>query len=321
MNWVKKSIKIALLAFLCLCTAALFKLDPSMTKIDPAIIPEVSNPAAITRPQLVLVSYADGHEVFYQNQAALASSAADKGFDVIYNYRRSSLDPVFTAKNKHILELQRGAGYWVWKPYVILKAMEASPEGAIILYADSGVVFKKPLRKLLKHFADHEMLLVGYGTPIPLEIQLKKEAYAGFSFPITQDILDSQALWGFFLGLKNTQANRNFIKTWLKACENVDAVSDSPLDPAHQNPRFDAHLHDQALLSAVAAKFPGNKLIIRRNILRNDYGVYNFHRHPHVRFLSPFVASGGFPLWLNDFIWNTPIVRGLRVLLGWFNER
>jgi hypothetical protein len=320
MHWIQKSAKIISVAFLCLCTSVMLKLDPSMTKIDPTLIPEVANPSVSTRPPMVLVSYADGAEVFYQNQAALAASAADKGFDTIYNFRRNALDAKFSTKNKHILDLPRGAGYWVWKPYVILKAMEASPEGSLILYADSGVVFKKSLHKLVAHFKDYDRILVGYGTPIPLEMQLKKESYSAFSFPITQNILDAQALWGFFLGLRNTHANRQFVKMWLKACENVDAVSDSPLDPSHQNPRFDAHLHDQALLSVLAAHDPENTLIIRRNIFRNDYGVYNFHRHPHVRFLSPFMASAGFPLWMNDYIWNNPLIETFRRVLGWLSQ-
>ena len=319
MNWIQKTAKIIALGFVCLCTIVMFKLDPSMTPIDPALIHEVSTPGVIKRPPLVLVSYADGHEVFYQNQAALAASAADKGFDIIYNFRRSALDAKFSTKNKHILDLPRGAGYWVWKPYVILKAMEASPENSLILYADSGVVFKKSLHKLLKHFKEFDKVLVGYGTPIPLEMQLKKESYEAFPFQITQNILDSQALWGFFLGLKNTPANRHFVKMWLQACEDVNAVSDAPLDPSHQNPRFDAHLHDQALLSVLAAHYPESTLIIRRNIFRNDYGVYNFHRHPHARFLSPFMASAGLPLWMNDYIWNNPIIENARKLLAWLS--
>ncbi|MBN9565549.1 MAG: hypothetical protein J0G29_05590, partial [Alphaproteobacteria bacterium] len=41
----------------------------------------------------------------------------------------------------------------------------------------------------------------------------------------------------------------------------------------------------------------------------------------HLSNLAKLIVRYRFPLWLNDFIWNTPIVRGLRVLLGWFNER
>jgi hypothetical protein len=42
-------------------------------------------------------------------------------FDTVQIYTLSDLDFVFLNKNKQILDQPKGAGYWIWKPYVIQK--------------------------------------------------------------------------------------------------------------------------------------------------------------------------------------------------------
>ncbi len=41
-------------------------------------------------------------------------------------------------KNSWIYNHQRGGGYWIWKPYVILDMLKKIPEEDIVLYLDSG---------------------------------------------------------------------------------------------------------------------------------------------------------------------------------------
>lgn len=312
MKFLKKSICIFSSILFLIFFIVLLRVDPSITPINSLIIPEVQDKDFKERVPIVLVSYVDGPEVFYRNQQALSASASDKGFDIIYNYRRGHIDPGFYKKNKAIFDLPRGAGYWLWKPYFILKTMKELPDNALILYADSGVVFKKSITKILKDLKKYDMVMVGYGKPVRLGVQLKKEAYQAFPFSITEELLNQQGLWGFFLAIRNTKENREFISKWLEACENKDALTDIPFDPKDQIPDFDAHHHDQVLLSVLAAMYPENKLIIPRNILRNSYGVHNFHRHPHAAFTSPLFLMAGMPQWISTLIWNNFFINYLR---------
>ena len=92
---------------------------------------------------IYLISYADGPEIYKKNQAGLVQSALNKGFSHFINYRKSQLSQDFKENNKEILSLKKGAGYWLWKPWVILNTLENIPENAIVIYADTGFVFKK----------------------------------------------------------------------------------------------------------------------------------------------------------------------------------
>ncbi len=309
---------LSLFGLFLLFLSVLFKVDPSTTPVNSFLIPDVLNKTYKERPPVILISFADGPQVFYKNQFSLTSSAADKGFDAIYNYRRGHFDPDFYARNKHILEQPRGSGYWLWKPYFILKTMESSPENALIFYVDSGIVLKKSLTPLLKKFESSgcDMILMGHGKPVPLRQHLKKEAYIAFKEELTLQVLEHQNIWAFFVAVRNTAENRAFIKKWLNTCENADALTDSPFDKDIQAPDFSGHGHDQSLLSVLVALSPQNKIIIPRDILRKEYGVHNFHRHPEEEFKSPLFIAAGIPQWISTVVWNNVLMIKLRQMFS-----
>jgi hypothetical protein len=286
-----------------------------MTKVDEYLIPEVATKGFIQRPNIVLVSYSDGPSVFFKNQFALVQSAADKGFDHIYSFKRSHISPDFWENNKLILEHPRGSGYWLWKPYFILKAMKEQPLGSIIFYADSSVVFKKPIGPLVKLLDQYNMIIPINGTFNPVVSQIKKEAYAAFDKPLTDDILQNPATWAFFIALKNTPENQLFIEKWLKTCGNAPAVMDQPQDKDSQMPGFDMHLHDQALLSVLVAFEPQNKLLMKRYTLRGEYGVHNFHRHDDHRYQSPLWLIAGMSKGFSVLLWNNTLITYIRELI------
>src|SRR5579871_1207086 len=127
-----KSTKLIVI-FLLLCIVfclyyALFKLDASSVHLDPYLIPESANTEYRPRHPVILVSYGDGPQVFMKNQNGLAQSAVNKGFDIIMSYRKGHVDPEYYTKNKAIFDQPNGAGYWVWKPYVILKTLKQYPD-------------------------------------------------------------------------------------------------------------------------------------------------------------------------------------------------
>jgi hypothetical protein len=91
-----------------------------------------------------LVNYA--HKTHHHSQISNSQSGLSVGgFDEVFSYGLSDIDDQFKEKNKNILEQDRGAGYWMWKPYVIKKALEKINDNDILFYSDSGISFIKPI--------------------------------------------------------------------------------------------------------------------------------------------------------------------------------
>lgn len=291
---------------------ALFKIDASSYSIDPYLVPEIAQKTYRHREPVVLVTYGDGHPVFMKNQNGLVQSAVNKGFDVMTTWRKGYMAPEFYEKNKAILDQPRGAGYWLWKPYFILKALKQYPDNAIIVYADSGVVFSKPLTPLFKMLEETPLIFVGNGRPVPLRRHLKKEARNILDIADDDPRLDAEKIWAFFIVMKNTPQVRALMEEWLKMCERKELVTDDPFDPKNQEEIFDSHLHDEAMLSFVVATHLNESKIIPKNVLRKQYGIVNFHRHPEDENLSPLLISAGLPKWLSTLLFNNAIARQIR---------
>jgi hypothetical protein len=290
----------------------LLKIDASMTSLSPLLLPDAFNTERNQQHPIVLISYADGPQVFYKNQNSLNMSAADKGFDRIYSYHRRDIDDDFYQQNKHILQQKRGAGYWLWKPYFIWKTMQDLPDGALIIYADSGLIFKKPIDTIVASMKDHDTLVLTHGKSTPLRNHLKKEAYPAFDFPLTESILNAENIWGFFIVLRNTSKTRAFVQRWLESCQKAEALTDTPFNPNIQEASFEYHQHDQSLLSPLVAQFPEGIKIVRRNDLRKQFGVQNFHRHTEQEFTSPLWIQGGIPNFVSAILWNNHLFQLMR---------
>lgn len=312
---IKSILIIFLVCTLIILYYALFKVDAAIQPIDPALTPEIADGPYHHREPVVLVNYAHGPEVFFKNQNALVQSAAGKGFTIMMNYNKGHIDPVFYNQNKEILDQKRGAGYWLWKPYFILKTLKMMPENATLVYADSGVVFSKPITPLLKAVEKKPILFIHSDKIFPMRAHLKKEAWPLLGMTEKDPRLDEKNLWAFFMIIKNTPETRAFVEKWLSLCQIKEAITDAPFDPSKQDPVFKSHLHDQSILDFVAASHPENLIFLTKGELADTYGVINFHRHPQKQYRSPLFRSAGIPQLLSRIFFNNILFQYARQYL------
>ena len=64
--------------------------------------------------------------------------------DECHAYDANVMDDTFKQKNAHILNQGRGAGYWLWKPYIIYKWLtddSMEDDNSYLIYSDAGMVY------------------------------------------------------------------------------------------------------------------------------------------------------------------------------------
>ncbi|MDP3372393.1 MAG: hypothetical protein Q8S21_05860 [Candidatus Paracaedibacteraceae bacterium] len=300
--------------FLIYC---LFALDASMYPICPPIDPSINQSAYDSKPQTVLVSYAAGHPIFLKNQNALVQSAAGRGFDTIHAYKRGHISPIFYQANKDVLDQPRGAGFWLWKSYFLYEAMKNYPNGTIIAYADSGIVFKAPITNLLSELKKYPIILTGESQSTPLRKHIKMETRKILNLKNDDTTLNDEHIWAFFLILENTPQTREVIKQWHDLCLLKGAITDLPLNEKEQDPDFSYFRHDEAILSIVASRHKDIIKIIPKPLMNTQYGVINFHRHPEKEFHSPLLRAAGIPGFISDILFNNYLMRSMRKQFTW----
>jgi hypothetical protein len=88
----------------------------------------------------LLLNYAN--HAFRKSQRMNSKTGKEIGnFDRVLSYSPRNIDRGFYQANRHILDQEKGNGYWLWKPYFILRALDKVEAGDFVFYCDSGSYF------------------------------------------------------------------------------------------------------------------------------------------------------------------------------------
>ena len=114
-------------------------------------------------PRKLLINYAEG-EPYEMRQSKSREMARDTAkFDDTRSFRKSDLSPTFRSRFNLWLNHAHGAGFWVWKPTVILKALQEADPGDLIFYLDVDWEFDAPANAIFNLMDNRNILLFNEG--------------------------------------------------------------------------------------------------------------------------------------------------------------
>ena len=198
-----------------------------------------------------LVSYADGDEIYYQNQNFLVHSAINKGIDHFINYRRNMLESDFLKEHASIINEKTGGGYWLWKPWIILNTLKYAPPNAVVIYADSGYCFCGELDHVFELAKQHDVVIGESGPNDSTFGNITKAKILEKNGIDVSKAKQLKMLWAGFIVVKNTPSGVEFIQKWFNLCANKEFLTGENNGPGH-------HLHDLALLNITYYNNPKN---------------------------------------------------------------
>lgn len=173
------------------------------------------------------------------------------GYNVI-EYSPENLSQNFKEKNKNILSKEIGAGYWVWKPYIILEEINKSNEDEIIFYIDSGDLINESFGEYLSDHFKHFDYILYEGDRINSDYT-KPEVFQ--ELKLGDEYKNAIQLEAGICGFKKTEKNIKFLNEWLELCQNQKLVSDDRYNLEIKNEGFIQHRRDQSLLTILKVKY------------------------------------------------------------------
>lgn len=197
----------------------------------------------------VLITYATPE--YTRAKRLLAWSAKRQGVDQVISYGRSDLQASqFYKDNRKILDQPRGGGYWLWKPYFILQTLKQMNAGDVLIYADAGMFFRKPV-KLLTDLTKssnciffYNAIRCGQYTKRDLFVRLNCDTEEYHSAPMVHA--------GLQVYRKSDEAIQ-FLESVLSICTEGDLITDAPNTCGLPNLQgFIEHRHDQSIFSLMA---------------------------------------------------------------------
>ena len=171
-------------------------------------------------------------------------------------YRPSDLPAEFKNSNQRVLKVKRGAGLWLWKPYIILDTLSKLSAGDAVIYCDSGAIVRKDLNPLVDTCRNQTEGILGFDVADGcLERQwTKRSAFVMTGCDTAQYWDSNQIRTGTIVAVKCKESDA-FLKNWMKWISNY-ALSSDAFIPTEKDEfdDFDGHRHDQSLFSLLYKK-------------------------------------------------------------------
>jgi hypothetical protein len=177
------------------------------------------------------------------------------GFDRVFCANLDLVDGDFKRKHSAILNHSKGAGYWLWKPYFLLRALTELQDGDVLMYADSASHFINSAIPLLNLPAAFHQDIIPFELELPESAWTKRDTFFymgidGRGFEQSRQFLAS------FIVIRKSATSIQFAQEYLHHCCNPNILTDLENSCGLPNyPGFKAHRHDQSVFSLLCKKY------------------------------------------------------------------
>lgn len=144
-----------------------------------------------------------------------------------------------------ILTQPRGAGYWAWKPLILIDALIVHPW---VVYLDCSIGFEY-YSGIFDKFHDHDLAAVN--TEFNHAEWTKRDCFVIMNCD-EEKYHNANQIWAGIISAK--QRGLNYIWEWLQYCGDHRCITDSPSVAANFN-NFRDHRHDQSILTNIIIKY------------------------------------------------------------------
>lgn len=208
------------------------------------------------------ITFADGKKY---TSDRIMKEAYDSGFfKECKSYGPQDFNDEFISKHRDFINKNnRGYGYWIWKPYFILRNLADLKNGDYLIYLDSGTSVQSNPKRVKQYYQmlqnnDAILFRIHHDEKIWCKMDtvdyisklLKKED--GIKDVFERD--PKQRTAGIIM-LKKTPTTIDIIQKWYETAIQYKYIDDSK-SIYDNDPSFKEHRHDQSILSVLSKFYP-----------------------------------------------------------------
>ena len=214
---------------------------------------------------------------------AVSNALRVGGFDVAKAYDLCWVKAGFRRAHKDILFQRKGAGFWLWKPYIILRTLvEKMSFGDVLMYEDAGSYLIKDAGPLLKLASELPQGIVVFQLQLLEKYYTKRDTFVTMEMDYPEIDKSSYQTMGSFLALRKDCQTLQFVMEWLAYSSDTRCVTDDPNQMNLPNySGFIGHRHDQSVLSLLSRKWGILQFRDPSNHGKDDWDFYGFASGPY----------------------------------------
>jgi hypothetical protein len=197
-----------------------------------------------------LINFADGG--FEKSRLSNSMSGLQYGFDSVIQWGKADIDEDFWKENEEILSSKRGAGYWLWKPYLIRETLDMCSEGDLVFYADAGSFFFRDVSPLLNRIEDEKVVCFQLAGGHKEGEWTRKSVIEKLGAD-PEEVRGTEQRMASFIGVVKNADTINIIDEYLLKCTDPDLIMDKDREE-DEFEEFKDHRHDQSIWSVLTKK-------------------------------------------------------------------
>lgn len=202
---------------------------------------------------IIAINYAD--ETYAVTQKFSSKCALKFGADRVVEYSPKDISEEFRSAHSDIFSCSRGAGYWIWKPYIIRDALNKAKEGDYIVYTDSGSAFVNKVNHLIDAMEQQKTDIMVFSLTRLEKCYSKRDAFILMDCDEASFYNTPQRIGGYII-VKKTRHSCEFIEEYLRYASDIRIVSDMENTQGEENYEgFVENRHDQTVLSLLSKKW------------------------------------------------------------------
>lgn len=190
----------------------------------------------------------------FENQIIRLKKEAESTswFNEIIIENHISINEFYLTHKNFIDSNPRGYGYWIWKPYIILKLLLSINDNDYVFYTDAGAsIITHKYNRLLDYINildNTDNPIITFSAGYKEKNFQKKITLQHFNLFDNTDFLDSFQIESGIIICRKNQFILNFFQHWLEMClyNNYSLITD---ETNNESLDFIEHRHDQSILS------------------------------------------------------------------------
>ena len=202
----------------------------------------------------LLLNYAN--HAFRKSQRINSKTGKEIGnFDRVLSYSPRNIDRGFYQANRHIFDQEKGNGYWLWKPYFILRALDKVEAGDFVFYCDSGSYFIDSIDSIVETCISCNQDILPFELSFLEKFYTKRDALILLDSDQPEYYETKQRQSGFIM-IKKSNLAMDFFRDLYQFCQDERILTD--MENRMGFPDYDgfiAHRHDQSVFSLLTKRY------------------------------------------------------------------
>ena len=199
-----------------------------------------------------LITYGDENYVSqleFFKETAIASSF----FDELRIFGPKDIGPEFADQVGETLQVSKGGGFWLWKPYFIKRMLDELKDDDILVYCDAGCIINGRGKE---RFDEYISLLISAETgTLDFDVGLKEYEYTKQEifdhFDSSESLINSNQLIATVLIFRKCTPAIKLVEEWVQTACNHPLLFTDELVMNHQYEGFIDARHDQSVFSVI----------------------------------------------------------------------